>query len=39
MYALPDTHGFSLRIGYHQAVSHLTTHQAELPFVTLVIFG
>ncbi len=39
MYALTDTHGSSLRIGYHQAVFHLTTHQTELSFVTLVIFG
>ncbi len=39
MYALTDTHGSSLRIGYRQAVFHLTTHQTELPFVTLVIFG
>lgn len=39
MYTLTDTHGSSLRIGYHQAVFHLTTHQTELSFVTLVIFG
>jgi hypothetical protein len=39
MYALPDTHGYSLQIGYHQAVSRFTTHQTELSFVPLVIFG
>jgi len=39
MHALTDTHGYSLQIGYHQAVSRLTTHQTELSFVTLVIFG
>jgi len=39
MYALPDTHGYSLQIGSHQAVSRETSHQTELSFVTLVIFG
>ncbi len=39
MYALSDTHGYSLRIGYHQAVSRETSHQTELSFVTLMIFG